>query len=360
MLAGGIAVLIFWCRQPVGICHCASLIFFLATTPLITGQPWKSAMKDCAFFIAGIIAASMPFFVWLYVNGAIHDMYLQSIKAAFFLGGQISDVPFSPNAKPSYNLFVRILTALFACNKTAFRQFSPLWALLPIVCLSIMAMLAIKRWRNPDSVKNDLPLYGLLLVSLASWMQYYPYPCIRHCYWAATPMIGLFAYGAWQLCSFKKKNTQIIMVCLILASVFGYDIGTRVYNGSRKIAIFDKKIEEPKVLRGMCVPFGGIAVTLKTVSRSINDALKQNSPPYLVNLTWDPLYSTFIGHQKNFHPVHGPPDLWNRNIYPDYRELSYEFINAKHPLVLWYAGAKMPGWTCVNVFNIGDLGFYMN
>ena len=357
MLAGVVAILTFWCRQPVGIFHCASLIFFLATTPLIDGQPWKSAMKDCAFFIAGIVVASAPFFVWLYLNGAIHDMYLQSIKAAFLLGGQISDVQFAPNATPSHNLLVRIIMALFAFN--AFHQPTLLWTLLPIVCLSLLAMLAVKRWRNCSSVKNDLPLYGLLLVSMASWMQYYPFPCIRHCYWAATPMIGLFSYGAWQLCSFKKKNIQIIIVCLILASVFGYNIGTRIYYGYRKIAVFNKKIEEPKVLRGMYVQASDVII-FKAVSRSLNDAVKRNSPHYLVNMTWDPLYLTFIGPQKNFHPMHGSFDLWNINIYPDYRRLRAEFINTKHPVVLWYEGRNIPGWTCVDLLHIQDIGYFIN
>jgi hypothetical protein len=41
ILAGGVAVLAFWCRQTVGVFHCASLAFFLATSPLITGQQWE-------------------------------------------------------------------------------------------------------------------------------------------------------------------------------------------------------------------------------------------------------------------------------------------------------------------------------
>jgi hypothetical protein len=359
MLAGGVAVLTFWCKQPVGICHCASLIFFLATTPLITGQPWKKAMTDCAFFITGIVAASAPFFVWLALNGAIHDMYLQSIKAAFFLGEQISDIPYAPFASSSHNLFVRILMALFAFNQTASHN-SVLWSFLPVVCLTLLAMLAVKRWRNRDSVSNQLPLYGLLLVSLASWMQYYPFPCVRHCYWAATPMIGLLSYGTWQLCSsLKKKNTQIIIVCVILASAFGYDIGVRIYNGYLKITYYNEKIEEPKVLYGMYVPAYD-AETFKIINRTLHNAFKKNSPHYLVNLTWDPLYLTFVGPQRNFHPLHGSPDVWNRNIYPEYRKLRSEFIDTKHPLVLWYKGVNIPGWTCIEVYNILDFGYYMN
>jgi hypothetical protein len=340
MLAGGVAVLAFWCRQPVGIFHCASLAFFLTTTPLITGRQWRKAMIDCSFFIAGIAVASATFFVWLALNSAIHDWYLQSIKAAFSFGIKYS---------LSDNLYVAILKSLFPFS----RKYYLVWNLLPIVCLSLLAMLAVKRWRNSDSVINQLPLYGLLLVSLASWMQYYPVTCIRHCYWAATPMIGLFSYGAWHLCSFKEKKMQIMVVCLILACVFGSDIGKRIYNGFYKIVIFNKKIEEPKVLRGMYVTIND-AITYKGTSISLNNAIKRNSFHYLVNLTMYPLYLTFIGPQKNIHPTKGFTEVWNIKTYPDYKIFENEFINTKHPLVLSYADEKFLGWTCVDVYNMID------
>lgn len=348
MLAGGVAILTFWCRQPVGVFHCASLAFFLATTPLITGQQWKKAMTDCSFFIAGITAASAPFFVWFALNGAIHDMYLQSIKAAFFFGTGNSS---------SDNLFIIILKALFVYGEK-FSNAYLLWTLLPIVCLFLLTMLVVKRWRNRDSVIKLLPLYGLLLVSLASWMQYFPVTCFRHCYWAATPMIGLFSYGAWQLCIFKKRNIQMMIVCLILASVFGYNIGIRIYIGFNKIAIVNKKIEDPKVLRGMYETVEGAAI-YKTISMSLNEAIKRNSYPYLVNLTWDPLYLTFIGPQKNFHPALGSRYDLSRNIYPDFRKLESEFIDTKHPLVLSYAGIKSPGWICLYVYNMPEMAHYI-
>lgn len=347
MLAGGVAILTFWCRQPVGVFHCVSLVFFLATTPLITGQPWKKAMRDCAFFIAGTVLASAPFLVWLALNGAIHDMYLQSIKAAFFFG---------VNTSSSDNLFIGALRSLFIYKQRS-SDFSFLWKLLPIICLLLLAMLALKRWRNRESVDDHLPLYGLLLVSLASWMQYYPVSCIRHCYWAATPMIGLFSYFTWHLFSFKKRNIQILIVCLILASVFGYYMAERIYHGFEKITIYKKKIEEPKVLRGMHDTVKNAAY-YRTISISLNDAIKKNPFPYLVNLTWNPLYLTFIGPQKNFHPMHGALEGWN-SVYPDFKKIQHEFIYTKHPLVLWYMGVDFPGWTCVEAYKTTESAYYL-
>ena len=170
-------------------------------------------------------------------------------------------------------------------------------------------------------------------------------------------MIGLFSYGTWQLCSFKKRYIQIIIICLILVSIFGLNIAIRISYGYRRIAAFNTKIEEPKVLRGMYVT-PPMAEVYKTINRSLIDALKENSFPYLVNLTWDPIYSTFISSQKNFHPMY----IFSNNndfIYPNFRNLRNEFISTKHPLVLWYEGSNVPGWSCVKVFNIIDSGKYI-
>lgn len=355
MLAGGVAVLAFWCRQPVGVFHCASLVFFLATAPLITGQQWKYSMTDCAFFIAGIVVASVPFFAWLALNGAIHDMYLQSIKAAFFFGVKLK-MPFIEPG--SHNLFVKILMTLYGYyNGQSVRLpgTSFIWSLLPLVCLSLLAILAVKVYRNRNSMNNQLPFYGILLVSLASWLQYYPLPCIRHSYWAATPMIGVFSYGAWKLFKpMQQKNMQALMVYLILAFVFGVDIEHRISSGLIKINTLNTRIEEPKVLRGM-YESPPAAEEYKVISMSLNNAIERDFSHYLVDLSLDALYLTFIGPQNNFHPMY----IYLLNdqtefIYPEYLKHTIEFIKTKKPLILTHEGISIPGANCVSIFNVTD------
>jgi hypothetical protein len=373
MLAGNVAVLTFWCRQPVGVFHCSSLVFFLATSPLMTGRQWKNAITDCAFFIVGIVAASMPFFVWFAINGAIHDMYLQSIKAAFFFGNTYLYC-YGPG---SYNVFKGILLSLLGhlpWHQDFFYQFpmtSPIWGLLPLVCLSLLALLIIKRHHNCNNAGNHLTIYGILLVSLASWPQYYPFADMIHCYYAATPMIGVFCYSAWRLCIHKQKGIQFLILFLILVSVFGYDIEKRISIGLRKINI-KTEFQEPKVLRGMYeIPnkseilkvmpdmysILNEAETYNDISTALNNALKRNPFPYLVNLSSDALYLTFLGPQKNYHPMYINWNGWNNYndfIYPDFKNRTNEFINKKHPLILWYEGISIPGWTCIDIFNLMD------
>jgi len=343
LAAGAVAILVFWCRQPVGAFHCASLIFFLATTPLITGEQWKRAILNCVIFITGVLIVSAFFILWLALNNALHDMYLQSIKAAFFFGVKATDT--------SQNIWTAVLRALFtyAYEKQTF-QTSFLWILLPLVCVCMMAALIVKRYRNQEGSKDDLPLYGLLFISLASWLQYYPFPCIRHCYWAATPMIGVFPYSIWQLCRFKNQKIKIMMVCLILMAAFGYDVEQRFYWGQKKISMNDTEFKEQNVLRGMYeTPFN--ASKYQSMAAILNDAVKENPTHYLVDLTSDALYLTFIGPQVNFQPMYIGWGGYTDFIYPDFTKRTFEFIHSKYPVVLSYEGRKIPGWICVAVFN---------
>jgi hypothetical protein len=357
ILAGGVAALTFWCRQPVGFFHGASMVFFLATSHLFTGQKWKDAITHCIFFIVGIVAVSVPFLVWLAFNGALHDMYLQSIKGAFFFGVQMP-----PDSLKSSNLFIRILTALFVydtdSNTNYIIRFFDMpfiyrtWIILPFVCLSLFVILVIKRWRDRSGIDNHLPVYALLLVSFASWMQYYPVICVRHLYWAATPMIGLLVYGVWQLCKLctVNKALQVLTVCLILTSLFKSYVEYNIFHARLKCTIYKTRIEEPRVLRGMYTT-PSKAETYKNISTSLNNAIKTNSYHYLVNLSSNALYLTFIGPQNNFHPMYIDWGKYNDNIYPDFRNRTEEFINTKHPLVLNYENRNLPGWKCVNTFN---------
>lgn len=349
VLAGSVAVLTFWCRQPIGVFHCAALLFFLITTPLINGNKWGKAITDCAFFSAGILVASAPFFIWLGLNGAFHDMYRQSIKGAFFFGS-------TTYQSETHTFLMNILMALAAYEVKIDHFYTP-WSLLPLVCLFVLVILIVKKWRNREGIVSvNLPLYGLLLVSMASWMQYYPVPCLRHLYWAATPMIGVVSYGMWEFCRFifaEKKRLRIISVFLALVFLYKGQIETNIFTGQIKLAIFKTRIEEPKVLRGMyTTPVS--AAKYKTISNSLNSAIAANPRSCLVSLSSDALYLTFIGPQNNFHPMYIDWGRYNDFIYPNYKKIRDDFIYRKLPLILATEGMNIPGWSCVDVFDVID------
>ena len=349
LLAGGVAVLTFWCRQPVGVLHCAALLFFIGTAPLFDGNRKGKAKTDCVFFITGILVASLPFIIWLLLNQALNDMYLQSLKGAFFFGT-------TTYQEESQTLGMNILMSLAAYDPKA-DHFNPLWSLMPFICLILLAIIAFKRWIRPERIGSHLPVYGLLLVSIASWMQYFPVPCLKHCFWAATPMIGILSYSAWHSSRFfsvGNKSMQILITCVALTYIFQGEIKTNFFNGRVKASILKTKIEEPRVLRGMLTS-PRMAAKYKTISTALNRAVASESPSYLVNFSADALYLTFIGPQMNFHPMYIDWGRYNNFIYPDYKKNRNDFIYKKRPLILRKEEEIISGWNYVEIFDVTEI-----
>lgn len=342
VLAGAAAVLAFWCRQPVGVFHCVVMAIFLATTPLVTGVEWRKALRDSAYFIAGIIAGSLPFLLWLVANNALHDMYLQSIKVAIAFGTNVG----SHGAKSS-NFLVAVLEALTGRHPWFF-NYTYIWTLLPLVCLVFLGILLTKARRNLALNNNHLALYGLLAVSFGSWMQYYPRPDVAHCYWAATPMFGVLACAVWNGVRFRREQVRIAVAATIMVGLFGFDIGYRAYVGNKRLNQDYVKIEEPMVLRGMSAT-PRQASGLYKVSQILNAATEQGQRP-LLNFSPDYLYLTFVGPQKNFHPMYNAKGA--ERLYPDFNARLQEYVVKERPLVLGTEGMNLPGARCVEVFGI--------
>ena len=324
--SGMVTVLAFWCRQPVGVFHCFSMIFFLATAPLITRQPWKNSLTDCMAFVAGIVMSSLPFLLWLYLNNAVHDMYLQSFKLAFFFGVR--------DSYSSKELFEHILRSLFPILQDQPDYSNIMWSLPPAVCWSLCAILGIKFLRKTDYDKLYLPLYGLTVVSLASWLQYYPASDLRHWYWAATPMFGLVSFCAWHALRNKKIQSRVIITCVVLAAVFGMETARRIFSGYEKIRLAEKMSKElPMVMRGMLVP-PDTAARYTSMSNVLDSIVRKDPSHTLLYIGTDALYPTFSRQRKNIHPMYVDWGAYNEFIYPNYLRERDAYIDVTKPVVL--------------------------
>ena len=198
---------------------------------------------------------------------------------------------------------------------------------------------------------NQLTLYGLLLISLFSWLQYYPVNCIRHVYWAATPMIGMVPYSVLSMTPYKKTRIQNQIICLVLVSIFGLDISYRIYSGFNRITKHNIRIEEPLVLRGMyATPYK--ERLCRNMSNAIEKDVNKNTFPYILTLSNDPLYITFIGPQYNYHPMYVDWSPLNEYIYPDFKRRRDLFIEKNNPVILGFNDTPIPGAICVDTFNV--------
>ena len=354
MFAGCLAVLVFWCRQSTGVFHCMSILILIITYPILIKKISKGIITDCIYYLMGIITMSVPFVLWLVFNGAFQDMYLQSIKAAFYFGiiKQNVNIGFNNETNIIINLFIILLQVLKKLLPLHYdgSGTSPMWSILPLTCLFLCTKLLFNIYYNQDRKNIQLPLYGLILVSLFSWLQYYPVNCIRHCYWAATPMIGLIPFLALGISNQQKQQYKNFIICITLVAIFGLDISYRIYHGIRRISNHSVKVEEPQVLRYMyATPYK--ARLYKRMSVSLNNALKSSPSPYLLTLSNDPLYLTFIGPQDNYHPMYIDWGIFNQFIYPDFIQRRNLFINKNKPIILGLDDTAIPDAIRVDIFN---------
>jgi len=88
------------------------------------------------------------------------------------------------------------------------------------------------------------------------------------------------------------------------------------------------------------------------MSISIDDAVYKNPFPYLLTLSNDPLYLTFIGPQENYHPMYVDWSPLNQYIYPDFKRQRDLFIEKNNPVILGFNDTPIPGAICVDSFNI--------
>ena len=348
VLAGAVAVLVFWCRQPVGFFHCGAMLVFVASIPLVSRREWSRTAKDSVLLMCGMMAGSAPFLLWLAFYGALDDMYVQSIKAAIFFGTQVDH-----GAGSSSKIMV-VLGSLAGYHPWFF-DYTPLWTILPIVTVLLVVVVAVRAWRGRSEEGCDLDLYGLLLIALASWLQYHPRADVRHCFWAAAPMIGLFSFAAWISLARTRSTVRVVGVCLILFLVFGFDVSYRAYSGLHKLTKVYVKMEEPPILRGMYTTTEKME-TYREISHALNKAIESNTSHYLVNLTNDAMYSTFVGYQPNYHPMYVDWGAYNDFVYSDFKERRQNFLTDKRPLLLGSQSTVIPETEWMNVFGATSFG----
>lgn len=228
--AGLCASATFWCRQPVG----AALSVAGAAIPLLlqsrfenvkngllrNGLHYTLRNRFLLGYIAGGVTPAVIIFVWLAANDALYDWFEQNVlwprvfAKNFFSPGHLYQCFFTTQI-----IFVAAMIALIIAlvksvqsrkrlglslgviigsgwvvmglSRPFLISLETLLKLIPLTSLLLLYLLVIKRqWQTLRWVFQR----GLLLPVLASWAQYYPVPCIRHMFWGATPILGLFVF----------------------------------------------------------------------------------------------------------------------------------------------------------------------
>jgi len=215
-----------------------------------------------------------------------------------------------------------------------------IWTLFPVACIIIAIKTLIKLFNNKQILKKETVILSLCFISLASWLQYYPINCIRHTYWAATPMIGLFTYFVFIYVPkffLPGKMINFLSRYLILFIVFSIlllpDIAYRIRDGYRKINQSYVYIKQPTVLKNIKLTQPE-ALFYRNLTETINNYLQLHPKTNIVTTGADALYLTFVNNQENFHSIFINWEIINSSIYPDYLKQLNHYIQTDKPLVI--------------------------
>jgi len=323
--SGALACLSFFCRQPVGILLFISLIGFFLILSIIKKDSFVDVLLNILNLFLGFFITLAFFIIWFLLNGSLNDWFLQTFSLPFYFGNGVGN---------GYSM-LKILNCLFPL------QMSIVWSIMPVVCILIALLMFIKVIRRTALEKNEIIILLLIFTSLASWAQYYPVPCIRHCYWSATPMFGLVTYLILKIVQYLKgsDNQKIIITALLLFLLFCSNITERIINAYFMLTYPNvKTITEPKVLYGIKTG-PNTAKEFAVYTHIINDYLKLHPNKKLISVcdgpySIDPLYLTLTNNSENFHPMFLNWSWVNKYVYTDYYEKLISYVNKNKPLIL--------------------------
>lgn len=310
---GGVSTaLTFWCRQPVGISMFLAIVTFYTYLFLFKKINTKE-LKKCLFnYIIGNILVNALFIIWLAANHAFIDWWKQSILFPFFW------------AQRSSGGLMNIIGATFP------RSINPIisiWSLLPIATICVLI-------RNS---KNQIISF-LAFVGLASWLQYYPVPCIRHLYWGGTPMLGLCALFIYQIVNdFLVNNSKIpknmikYLAIIIFVIILLPDVGHRIDRGLKKINRRYYFVDQPAFLKNIRLTGNEVDFYSNTYQK-IEKYFNHNPNGNVITNGPDALCLIFDTRIKNFHPMYINAPLVNESIYRDYPNQLKRYIETNKPL----------------------------
>lgn len=315
--------LTFWSKQSVGIFLFSAIIFFLLFIFLFK----KIGVKQIILFLCGFFSICFVFLIWLKVNNALDDWWLQSVQYSLLWSKSYGGGKFN---------LQMILSSLLLFLKGPWS----IWSLLPIVSLQIFIFIFLKTFISQKITKQEMIVLSLTFISLSSWSQYYPISDPRHFYWAATPMIGLVIYFFWTIISsiFSSKTSinkavKYVIFFLILYFLLFPDIKYKIKKGVDKIRQNYVQIEKPSVLKYMKLTKSE-AFFYENTAKTIDNYLKSYPNKELITNGRNALYLTFTNKVGNYHPFYINAESYIPILYPDYPKKLNDYIEKKQPLLV--------------------------
>lgn len=307
--AGASLALASWSRQPVGVYLFLAIIIYFVIL--------KFEKKLFVYLFIGVLLASLPFFLYLIQKNALPDWWLQSFEFQREWVQVVRGISID-----------QIFKSLFITRYWRQLHLYFFWLFLPLslIYLTIHAFL-----------KKQTKLLAVLILSLSSWLQYYPVNDPPHFFWADAAMFGFFVYFLTKI--FTKKVQQniiaVLMVCLFIL---------RIIPGLQKITkatTYSQRVDYLHYIR------------LTPQEKNVVDDWSLQLSKYLkngktyINTSGDPFVSLLA---SNFYPLGPMYATWEFvRIYPDYFSKVDEYVKSNHPLIVTRYGPFYKDYCRVNL-----------
>lgn len=303
------AGLTFWARTPVGVFLIGAIAVFFPVLSLFGSFSWKKSSRFLLWFLSGVIISLAPMFLWFIAVGALRDWWLQSIV----FGREF--------AKVTRGITVlQLIKSLTISRYWTKLYLYGIWLVIPLTSLFIVIREGIHLWGHRQPLKSlSVRIFGVGLILLASWMQYYPATDEGHFFWAATPMIGFFISVL-----FRRQRLRVALTIAIIAFFF-----FRIFTGLQKTQNSHVPLSYPSFLSGMKTTAEEVAY-LTQVPTILDQYFREHPDKTYINLTEQAYFSMINPHYRDFHLLYvNGPILYP--VYPDYVQAYTSYIQTYSP-----------------------------
>lgn len=337
-LASGVcAGIMFGFRQPCGL---TAFLSAWAFTIVCFSIDKKLALRYIGWFSAGAAAGLVVYAALITYYGAWSDYLIQTWTHA---------LAFAVKRGSGSGSYSEMMINFFPFV-TGDRGFvDAIFAFFPLASLGLLGYFFLK-----GTWKKELSLVALILFALGAWHQYYPVPCMRHLYWAAVPMMGIFVYilrllivnGNWR----GRTAAAVLMLILLFPMAFrGYFAVKRINAAPKRV-----KTQVPS-LRGMLLfeHEKRAAEIIWMINSVMPEELKKRG---VFNHTPDGIWSVILPECDFKHPMFC---RLGDKIYPDYDREAYRYCVEKRPVVISSVWQSLPGYMLVNQMSYQGVNYFI-
>lgn len=336
----------FLCRQPVGmvlvIGFCLMQFIFLWSAP----DNKRGVYKECRLYVLTFLAMISAFVAYLVINGSAEDFWIQNVEYMVKFG--------STQRVDGESGFIK---SLIRCLLGWVWTGEYAWGIVALISVAHFCVRVLYCVKKRAVSSEDKCILMLNMYACASWHQYYPVPCMRHCYWGAFPILGIAFYSLVSLCKIiyrgRWKGKAVVTYITAMILLLGINGQVLYYRGLG--IILHSRIDYEFLENSGYDYLDGLRLSEEQIEfydslhRAIRSAVEETGKE-VMNYSSHGYFAVF--NDKNYHKQY---NNWGETMYNDYEETAQKYIEEKEPVIIAATGMDIKDYH-VYFTSRGDIG----